>query len=223
MTDRNKENVTCPLGMECRRIERVIGGQLLKIDAIGDVDTLLEHYARGSGDAVDLIPYYAMLWPSAEAVAEYLVSHYESLEGFRVLELGCGLGLPSMVAAQMGARVLAVDFHPDCPEFLRRNLKLNGVTTVEVRLGDWRSLSDTGPFDLVLGSDLLYERENIESLSRAVVQLCSRKGHIVLGDPGRDHFQPAVNRICAAGFDKQVEVEGDVFVVSFERRETQPG
>jgi predicted nicotinamide N-methyase len=106
------------------------------------------------------------------------------LDGCRVLELGCGLGLPSIVAALGGAHVLATDWSPDAIEVAARNAERNGAE-LETALAAWggaSALVDAAPWDLVLGADLLYERRNVDQL----VELLPRLGDdVLLSEPGR--------------------------------------
>jgi predicted nicotinamide N-methyase len=103
------------------------------------------------------LPYWAELWPAATAVVEALP---ERLDGVRVLELGCGLGVPSLVAAAHGAQVTAVDWAAEAVRLLRRNAQRNGLALV-AKTHDWRQPLDE-TFDLALAADVLYERRNVE-------------------------------------------------------------
>ncbi len=105
----------------------------------------------------EFLPYWAELWPAATALVEVLP---EQLEDVRVLELGCGLGLPSLVAAARGADVTAVDWAEDAVALLRRNAERNGLALV-AEVHDWRRPLGRA-FDLALAADVLYERRNVE-------------------------------------------------------------
>ena len=113
----------------------------------------------------EFLPYWAELWPAAPALAEAL----PDVRGVRVVELGCGLGLTSLVAAGKGADVTATDWAPDAIELLRENAKRNGLQLrAEVR--DWREPWDE-TFDLALAADVLYEHRNVEPLLDRVREL----------------------------------------------------
>jgi predicted nicotinamide N-methyase len=104
----------------------------------------------------EFLPYWAELWPAARTLAEAL----PDVAGLRVVEFGCGLGLPSLVAATKGATVTATDWSPDAIELLRENAARNGLAlTTDVR--DWREPWDER-FDLALAADVLYEQRNVE-------------------------------------------------------------
>jgi predicted nicotinamide N-methyase len=124
------------------------------------------------------MPYWAELWPAALELAEALP---ESLEGLRVVELGCGLGVPSLVAAARGAAVTAVDWAEPAVELLRENAARNGLDLTAI-YADWRDF--TGAFDLVLCSDVLYEERNAEALVELLPLLASQA---ILAEPGRPH------------------------------------
>jgi predicted nicotinamide N-methyase len=70
-------------------------------------------------------------------------------------------------------------------------------------------------FDLVMGSDVLYERRSEDALARGVARLCAPGGTIVLADPGRDHLQPAATMLRQAGYREHMEIVNEMFVLEF--------
>jgi predicted nicotinamide N-methyase len=125
-------------------------------------DALLDEEAFARDE---FLPYWAELWPAATALAAAL----PAVAGLRVVELGCGLGLPSLVAAARGAEVTATDWAAEAVELLRENAARNGLRLhAEVR--DWR---EPWPerFDLVLAADVLYERRNVAPVLERLQEL----------------------------------------------------
>jgi predicted nicotinamide N-methyase len=143
------------------------------------------------------MPYWAELWPAGLALANALP---RKLAGRRVVELGCGLGVPSLVAAARGAEVTAIDWAADATILLRRNAERNGIRLDAVH-ADWRRFD--GSFDLVLGADLLYERRNGEALLQVLPALAPE---VLLGEPGRPHA-PEFLRLAEPDWDVEQVAE----------------
>ncbi|NLF99162.1 MAG: hypothetical protein GX565_03335 [Lentisphaerae bacterium] len=200
----------------------IIGEQILTIETPPDLDALLDRAAAADPQAVDAIPYYAILWPAAHGLACDLWEQRDRLPGLGVIELGCGLGLPSILAARLGARVVATDFHPDTGAWLRRNAELNCVR-IEYQVLDWNACQDRShplcgqPAPLVIGSDLLYERRHIPALVCAIDALCAPGGQAVIADPGRDHLPLFAAAMQAAGWHATLHPAGDIYVCRFDR------
>jgi predicted nicotinamide N-methyase len=114
----------------------------------------------------EFLPYWAELWPAASALAAALPAE---LEGVRVVELGCGLGVPSLVAAARGAEVVATDWAADAIDLLRQNATRNDLE-LRAKVWDWRD-PWSERFDLALAADVLYERRNVEPVVNALRQL----------------------------------------------------
>jgi predicted nicotinamide N-methyase len=136
----------------------------------------------GAVEWAPIAPYWAVLWRSGVALARELAGL--PLRGQRVLELGCGLAVPSLAAARAGAVVLATDIEDEALELVARNARVNGVQ-VEAMRSDWSSpdeLVRRAPFDLVLASDVLYERHSVAPLLSLLPRLAPEAW---LADPGR--------------------------------------
>ena len=129
-----------------------------------------------------LAPYWSVLWRSGVALARELDGR--PLRGLRVVELGCGLAVPSIAAARAGASVLATDLDPEALEVVAQNADANGVH-VETAAIDWAEpdeLVSRAPFDLVLAADVLYERAAVAQLLSLLPRLAPE---VWLADPGR--------------------------------------
>jgi predicted nicotinamide N-methyase len=138
-------------------------------------------------------PYWAVLWRSGVALATELDG--TELRGLRVVELGCGLAVPSLAAARAGAAALATDACPEALALAARNARENDVR-LETAAIDWAEpgeLVRRAPFDLVLAADVLYERTSVAPLLSLLPRLAPEAW---LADPGR----PA-----AAAFLEQAE------------------
>jgi predicted nicotinamide N-methyase len=160
-----------------------LAGRELLVLRPRDVEALLDEEAF---ERDEFLPYWAELWPSARALAAELAGR--ALHGARVVELGCGLGLPSIAAALAGGRVLATDWSADAVAMAARNAARNGAA-IETLVADWarpEALLARGPFDLVVGSDLLYEARNVEPLLALLERLLADGAQEAwIADPGR--------------------------------------
>ncbi|MEQ1804015.1 MAG: SAM-dependent methyltransferase [Burkholderiaceae bacterium] len=150
-------------------------------------------------------PLFGLLWPSGVQLAGRLALRPVSATE-RILELGCGLALASLVGHRRGADVTASDCHPLAGVFLRENLRLNALLPMKYRHGHWgesepadAALGDVvrGRFDLIIGSDVLYERDANGALAGFIAQHAAAASEVWIVDPDRGN-RPAFNRLMAA-------------------------
>jgi predicted nicotinamide N-methyase len=171
------------LDVAVRRVELAGGDVLLLRPADWEA---LRHEEGAAGRP---IPFWARPWPSALGMASELAADPPPA-GTRVLELGCGLGLPSIVAARGGAEVLATDGSTDAIAYTAHSMALNGAEA-DVAAADWAADGDAlaarGPFDLVLGADVLYTKENAQVAVRLLPRLVAPGGKAWFADPGRSN------------------------------------
>ena len=169
-------------------------------DLISEADYVLD----------ERLPYWADLWPSSRVLAERLLREVGG--GRRVLELGCGMGLVSTAAAMAGFRVTATDYYVDACAFARLNAWDNTHREIETRLLNWRHLpSDVGRWDVVVASDVLYERPYAEVVAEVLLRTLATNGFALIADPGRlalgAFVQACVVRGLAVGAPEQVPWE----------------
>jgi len=132
------------------------------------------------------LPYWAEIWPSSRILAAHLLDMEAG--GRALLELGCGAGLVATAASLGGFRVTVSDYYDDALRFASANAWLNGVQPPGAMLLDWRELpspNDAPRFDVVVASDVLYEREYGNLVPRAIDALLDESGTAYLADPGR--------------------------------------
>ena len=133
----------------------------------------------------EFLPYWAELWSSSIALAHDIARR--SLRGAPVLELGCGLGLPSIAAALAGGRVLATDWSAEAVRATAENARLNGVE-LDAAVVAWSApepLVERGPWRYLIASDVLYERRNVDLLLALLPRLVDEGGEVLIADPGR--------------------------------------
>lgn len=129
-------------------------------------------------------PLFGMVWPAGLMLAD--IMSREGLLGLNILELGCGIGLASLIVNARGGAILATDYHPTANQFLDENSRLNGLKMTPFLRCDWRSsYTDIGRFDLIIGSDLLYEPDHPELLAQFINQHAKETAQIIIVDPKR--------------------------------------
>jgi predicted nicotinamide N-methyase len=166
----------------------------------------------GAVEWAPLAPYWAVLWRSGVALARD--ADDETLRGKRVVELGCGLAVPSLAAARAGATVLATDAEPDAVELVARNGELNGVE-LDAAVVDWTSAAATkqlagrGPFDLVLAADVLYERPTVARMLSLLPRLAPAAW---LADPARPTCEVFLEQARERGWETETATRGVIDV-----------
>ncbi|MCO5168563.1 MAG: methyltransferase domain-containing protein [Planctomycetes bacterium] len=215
--------------------DEVFGAMRLAVERLTDEGQALDAVAGAlarEGEVDDarleeLCPYFGVIWPSARALAEVVADlGREGLAGRRVLELGCGLAAPSLVAGLLGAEVLATDYHPDVPVLLARNRARNAAPGVRYQAVDLRREDDVPRgFDLVLAADVNYVPDLPPRVARAIDLALAPGGRAVVTDPGRPYLQGFADLAAARGLRCALEVRTvadpprtrDVFVLTLTR------
>lgn len=151
------------------------------------------------------VPYGVALWPSAIALAHEVAARAASFRGRRLLELGAGTGLPGIVAATFGGRVVQTDRHELALAVCRRNGARNGAVALEYRVDDWAAWRDKRRYAWILGSDILYSETMHPHLRRIFSSNLAPGGRVLLADPFRE---------VSLRFLEQLEAEGWGIVVS---------
>lgn len=141
------------------------------------------------------LPYWAELWPSARGLTRELLDAGGNARagnpgtggwaGVRVLELGCGVALPSLALHARGAEVLATDWYADALAFARANAARNGLAPLRTEMLDWRDPPEGRGFDLVIAADVLYEPRNAPILQALLPRVTAPGGTVLVADPGR--------------------------------------
>jgi predicted nicotinamide N-methyase len=180
-----------------------IGGRTYRLLIPASAEALID---GGDFERDERLPYWAELWPSAIALARVLAQ--VTLAGKRAIELGCGVGLPTVVALSRGAEVLATDHYEAALAFAAYNARLNVGLEPETALLDWHApeAEPLGTFDLVFAADVLYERRNAPALADLVPRLLAPGGEAVFADPRRKDAPPFLELMWERGFENETRV-----------------
>jgi predicted nicotinamide N-methyase len=196
------------------------------------IDILCEFFGEEDQDnslAEQYCPYFGVLWEAGIGLSQHMQKI--NLNGSRVLEIGCGLALPSFIVTRNGGEVIATDFHDDVPLFLEINQKQNSLSFPYKKM-NWRdeierTRADLGLFDFVIGSDILYESQHPMQVAKALLAFLKPGGKIILSDPGRAYIQKFISAMHELGkkevmFSEKVSAhlaqknkEREVFIFEF--------
>lgn len=173
------------------RTEQIsIGGHPYRLRILSDKHQFSDangHRAR-LGLSASQWGLFGQLWPSERLLAQAM--HRFAVDGKRILELGCGIGLASLVLKRRGVDVVASDSHPLAASFLEYNTTLNTLPTIDYRHLPWNaSDSSIGHFDVIIASDVLYEPTQALLLAQVVKRHAYPSAEVLITDPGRDHSQ----------------------------------
>jgi predicted nicotinamide N-methyase len=163
-------------------------------------DITLDQLTQDEFDRTDeRMPYFATVWPAAEVLLAELLAG-PALNGLHALDLGCGLGACGFAAARRGAHVTFLDWEPRAIEIVRASAVAQGAAAAsDFLVGDWRDPPAFGPFDLILGADVLYERRNGPAVASFLYRFLRSGAEAWIADPGRPQ---------AAEFPEQARTAG---------------
>ena len=144
-------------------------------------------------------PIFGVVWPSSLVLAHFIFD-YET-DSKRILEVGCGMALSSLLLNKQCADITATDYHPEANTFLKRNALLNDDKAIAFERVDWADDNDNlGLFDLIIGSDLLYEDVHIELLATFIEAHSKPCCEVIIVDPGRGRKNKLSARMEKFGF-----------------------
>lgn len=165
-------------------VQVTIGDRTWSILHTGAVISHEEEVAFLRGESTTKRPYGIVLWPAAIALAHEL--GLRDVAGKRVLELGAGTGLPGIVAAARGARVVETDRQQIVLHVCAQNAARNGISTIEHRIGDWTAWTDETKYDVIIGSDILYAADLHPRLREIFDRNLAPGGTVLIADPFRE-------------------------------------
>ena len=144
-------------------------------------------------------PLFGVVWPSGMMLADVMDSY--PVHGLRILEVGCGLGLASLVVHNHGADITASDYHPMAEKFMLKNIGLNKFAPIKFEVINWSKIDNSlGKFDLIIGSDVLYEPNHPMLLANFIERHASGICTVIIVDPGRRQRTEFTRRMIENGY-----------------------
>ncbi len=191
-------------GYDIRHLDLQVGKHPFRLRVLRDLQQFSDPDGHGERLGISSAQWslFGQVWPAAELLAQAMDDF--DIAGKRILELGCGIGLPSLVLQRRGARVVASDIHPLAESFLAYNAAMNELPAVHFRHLDWDTpLPTLGMFDVIIASDVMYERNHARLLADLVQRHALPAAEMVITDPGRGSGGLFTRLLEAQGFGLQ--------------------
>ena len=185
-------------------VEAEVEGRLWRLSRPADLESLWDSLGQEQFGDDERLPYWVELWPAAVLLARFIAANPQLVAGRACLDAGCGLGLPALVAASAGARVLAFDYEPQALVYAQRNAALNlrgGEAAPVFAVMDWRTPAvPKGGAEVILGADILYERRFFEPVAAFLEYALAPGGRVFIADPERSVSAGTADRLQAKGW-----------------------
>lgn len=188
-------------GYSTRTTTVSVGGADFHLRALSDRQQFADPHglAKKAGISSAQWSLFGQLWPASRILAETMVDF--DISGKRILEVGCGLGLASLVLHKREADITASDHHPLADTFLQHNAKLNHLPPLRYVDLPWNGPTVAiGQFDVIIGSDILYERDHAPQLAALLLRHAKPSAQILFTDPGRGNCGPFTRYLEAQGY-----------------------
>lgn len=180
-----------------------VGGHTYRLRVLSDKRQCSDPEGHGARLGISAAQWslFGQIWPAERLLAQAM--HRFDVDGKRVLELSCGIGLASLVLQRRGADVVASDMHPLAEPFLAYNAALNALPALQYRRMRWDVSSPAlGHFNLIIASDVLYERDHPALLARVIERHASPGAEVVVTDPGAGHSTHFSQLMAQQGFQQ---------------------
>lgn len=179
-----------------------VGGTDYQIRSLLDLQQYSDpaHEAENTGISPASWSLFGRIWPSARVLA--LAMHTFDLTGKRILEIGAGLALASLVIHRRAGNMTVSDWHPLSQAFLKENLLLNKMNPLKYQTGNWEvDNPELGLFDLIIGSDVLYERQQPNQLATFINRHAAPTAQVIIVDPDRGNRVDFCRQMAKLGYD----------------------
>jgi predicted nicotinamide N-methyase len=188
-------------GYTTRQLDVRLGGHEYRVRALSDRQQFADPDQAAARMGISSAQWclFGQVWPSGRLLAEAMSTF--DIRGKRILEIGCGLGLSSLVLKRRCGDVTASDHHPLAESFLQYNATQNQLPHVDYRDLPWEIPDHTlGRFDLIIGSDILYERGHAGMIADLLQRHAKPDVEVLITDPGRGNSGSFTRALTGEGY-----------------------
>ncbi len=189
---------------ELKQTEVKIMGKEFTLFTVKSIDELLDQLIeKGPTDEAvkdERLPYWPEIWPSSVALSKYIMEKFSDMQNCKAIELGCGIGLVGIVAAIKNVDIVLTDYQPDALLFAEMNWLINLGRSPSTIQMDWRLPDLSEEFDLIFGSDIIYEERFFWPLIELFQRFSGEDTHILLSEPNRKVARRFFNLLRKEGF-----------------------
>lgn len=180
-----------------------IAGKSFILERVKNLDELVNKISDDLFNKDERLPYWAELWPSAQALTEYILESPVIFKKKEILELGCGMGLTTMALILASPKsLLATDYEASALESTVKNFVLNKITRhPNLRMIDWREPDLDKKYELIVASDVAYEERFFQPLIDLFKNYLAEGGKVILAEPNRKIARTFFGKLALAGFD----------------------
>lgn len=170
--------------------------------------------AKNLGVPESIWPLFGVIWDSSRLLARLMQTF--DIADKRILEVGCGVGLASLMLNSRAANITATDHHPEAQAYLQLNALLNAGEQIPFVRTDWHDEEFTlGKFDLIVGSDILYQPDHAELLSEFIDRHANKHCEVIIVDPSRGNYGKFGKAMVKLGY-VQSDIERAPFIAEDE-------
>ena len=149
-------------------------------------------------DPATPFPYWAKVWPSSIALLDVLKNNPHLIQNKHVLEIGAGIGLPSLMMADITKSIQVSDYNLEAVALLQKNIEHLQLQNVEALQLDWNAIPENMQPEVILLSDINYDPVQFDTLISLIEQFIHRGSTIILSTPQRIMASPFVQKLEAS-------------------------
>ena len=151
-----------------------------------------------NSDPITPFPFWAKLWPSSIALLDILKAHPHLIQNKHVLEIGAGIGLPSLMIADIARSVQISDYDMEAVALIQKNIEHLQLQNAEALQLDWNAIPENMQPDVVLLSDVNYDPTQFDVLIILIDKFLNQGSTIILSTPQRIMASPFVQKLEAS-------------------------